>query len=105
MKLKENIGLILSIIGVILCMTLYGIFIGIPLIIIGIYFLNKKASGKEYDNKIEEKQKQINKIDQKYDEKIKEKETEFKIKKEEKQKQLNEIDETYKKIAQEKEKK
>ena len=43
MKLKENIGLILSIIGVILCMTLYGIFIGIPLIIIGIYFLNKKT--------------------------------------------------------------
>ena len=104
MKLKENIGLILSIIGVILCMTLYGIFIGIPLIIIGIYFLNKKASGKEYDNKIEEKQKQINKIDQKYDEKIKEKETEFKIKKEEKQKQLNEIDQKYDEKVKEKEK-
>ncbi|WP_304125095.1 DUF4041 domain-containing protein [Methanosphaera cuniculi] len=104
MKLKENIGLILSIIGVILCMTLYGIFIGIPLIIIGIYFLNKKASGKEYDNKIEEKQKQIDKIDQKYDEKVKEKEIEFKIKKEEKQKELNEIDQKYNEKIKEKEK-
>lgn len=104
MKLKENMGLILSIIGVILCMTLYGIFIGIPLIIIGIYFLNKKASGKEYDNKIEEKQKQIDKIDQKYDEKVKEKEKEFKIKKEEKQKQLDEIDQKYDEKVKEKEK-
>lgn len=117
MKLKENIGLILSIIGITLCITLYGIFIGIPLIIIGIYFLNKKSSGKEYDNKIKEKQKQLKEMDQKYDAKVKEKEkqldeeymkinkvkiNEYNAKIEEKQKQLDAIDQTYLNIVKQK---
>ena len=45
MNIKENKGLIISIIGILLTISIYGIFFGIPLTIIGIYYLNKKAKG------------------------------------------------------------
>lgn len=48
-------GLIIIIIGVILTITIYGALIGLPLIIIGAYLLNKRVS-----NPTEEIQKQIN---------------------------------------------
>ena len=43
MNIKENKGLIISIIGILLTISIYGIFFGIPLTIIGIYYLNKKG--------------------------------------------------------------
>lgn len=37
-------GLIMIIIGFVLTITIYGALIGLPLILIGAYFLNKSAS-------------------------------------------------------------
>ena len=47
MKIKEDRGLILIIIGILLSMTLFLIFFGIPLIILGTYYLNKKVNKKK----------------------------------------------------------
>ena len=54
MNVKENKGLLISIIGIILTISIYGIFFGIPLIIIGIYLLNKKNHEKDLEINQEE---------------------------------------------------
>ena len=54
MNVKENKGLLISIIGIILTISIYGIFFGIPLIIIGIYLLNKKNHEKDLEKNQEE---------------------------------------------------
>ena len=97
MSIKENKGLIISIIGLLLTISIYGIFFGIPLLIIGIYYLNKKASGKDIDEKLKEKQEELDNIDEKLNnlEKKKEKEIDEKLK--EKQKELNNLDDEYNK--------
>lgn len=43
MPLKENKELLIIILGLILTITIYGAIIGLPLIAIGAYLLNKKA--------------------------------------------------------------
>lgn len=65
MNIKENKGLIISIIGILLTISIYGIFFGIPLTIIGIYYLNKKAKGNDIDEKLKEKQEELDNIDEK----------------------------------------
>lgn len=112
MKFSDH-GLMLIIIGIILSITLILIFIGIPLIIIGTYFLNKKANQGEnevneklknkneelanIDNKLEDKKEELANIDYKLMEMEKEKEKEIDIKLKEKEIQLanldNELDE------------
>jgi len=60
-------GLIMIIVGVLLTITIYGALIGLPLIIIGAYFLNKSASNPtaEVQKEIDAKQKELDNIDEK----------------------------------------
>lgn len=102
MNIKENIGLILSIIGILLTISIYGIFFGIPITIIGIYYLNKKANGKDIEKKLEKKQKELDNIDEKLEELEKEKSKEIDEKLKEKRVQLDKLDEEYKKKEEEK---
>ncbi len=115
MNIKEDKGLILSIFGILLTISIYGIFFGIPITIIGIYYLNKKANGniKDIEKKLEEKQKELDNIDDKLDElekekseevekKLEEKQKEVEKKLEEKQKELDNIDEKLDQLEKEK---
>ena len=72
MKFSDH-GLAMLIIGLILTISVYLFFLGIPLILIGAYFLNKKANRGE--NEVNEKLKDKNKELVKIDDKLKEKET------------------------------
>jgi hypothetical protein len=105
MKLSEH-GLMLIIIGIILSITLVLIFIGIPLIIIGTYFLNKKAKGKEneIDEKLKAKKEELTNIDNKLKKMEREKEKEIDIKLKEKENQLANIDVILEEKEKEKEK-
>ena len=60
-------GLILIIVGFILTLTIYGALIGLPLILIGAYLLNKRASNPtaEVQKEINAKQKELDNIDEK----------------------------------------
>ena len=104
MKIRDH-GLIIIIIGIILTISLYGIFFGIPLIIIGTYFLNKKAKGKEneIDEKLKDKKEELANIDNKLKEMEKEKEKEIDIKLKEKENQLANIDVIFEEKEKEKE--
>lgn len=104
MNIKENKGLIISIIGILLTISIYGIFFGIPLTIIGIYYLNKKASGKYIDEKLKEKQEELDNIDEKLKVLEQEKEKEIDDKLNEKQEELKDLDEEYQKKEETKEK-
>lgn len=104
MNIKENKGLIISIIGILLTISIYGIFFGIPLTIIGIYYLNKKAKGKDIDEKLKEKQEELDNIDEKLKVLEQEKEKEIDDKLNEKQEELKNLDEEYQKKEETKEK-
>lgn len=104
MNIKENKGLIISIIGILLTISIYGIFFGIPLTIIGIYYLNKKAKGKDIDEKLKEKQAELDNIDEKLKVLEQEKEKEIDDKLNEKQEELKNLDEEYQKKEETKEK-
>ena len=120
-------GLIIVIIGGVLCCTLYGVFIGAPLVLIGAYLvyktlketeknedelqqrqaeLKKMEADKEAEinQKLSEKQKELDNIQQTLDDleaqRISEVDEKLKTKKEE----LANVDEEYEKITQEKEK-
>ena len=94
MKLRENKGLILIIIGILLSCTLILIFFGIPLIILGTYYLNKKVNQREneIDEKLNEKKAELANIDNKLKEMEEEKEKEIKEKLNDKKKELAYID-------------
>lgn len=104
MNFKENIGLILSIIGILLSLTIIGMLIGIPLLIIGIYLLNKKSSSKEWDYKIQQKQKELDNIDEKLERLEKDKNDEINEKLKEKREKLNNINKEYEEKSKLKEK-
>ncbi|MGN0139163.1 MAG: DUF4041 domain-containing protein [Methanobrevibacter smithii] len=104
MNIKENKGLIISIIGILLTISIYGIFFGIPLTIIGIYYLNKKAKGNDIDEKLKEKQEELDNIDEKLKVLEQEKEKEIDDKLNEKQEELKNLDEEYQKKEETKEK-
>lgn len=104
MNIKENKGLIISVIGILLTISIYGIFFGIPLTIIGIYYLNKKAKGKDIDEKLKEKQEELDNIDEKLKVLEQEKEKEIDDKLNEKQEELKNLDEEYQKKEETKEK-
>ena len=89
-----NKGLILIIVGLILTITLYGIFIGIPLIIIGIYFVYKEfKETEEINGSIEEQKEKLENMEKTFAEK--EKTEQEKIDKQiaAKQKELDNINE------------
>lgn len=79
MNFKEDKGLILIIIGILCSITVFGLLIGIPLIIIGTYFLYKKPNivEKDLDDKLKEKRDELNNINVKLDELEKKKEQEI----------------------------
>jgi hypothetical protein len=94
MNIREDKGLILIIIGLILTISIYGIFFGIPLIIIGTYYLNKKVNQRENEinDVLEDKKAELANIDNKLNEMEKEKEKKIDIKLKEKQTLLANID-------------
>lgn len=104
MNIKENKGLIISIIGILLTISIYGIFFGIPLTIIGIYYLNKKANSQDIDEKLKEKQEELDNIDEKLNDLEMKKEKEIDEKLKEKRNQLDKLDEEYQKKEEVKEK-
>ncbi|UTB32394.1 MAG: hypothetical protein NKF70_13030 [Methanobacterium sp. ERen5] len=75
MNIREDKGLILIIIGIILSITIIGIFFGIPLIIIGTYYLNKKVNQRENEinEELEAKKTELTNIDTILEEKEREK--------------------------------
>jgi len=70
MFLKDNKEFIIILIGFILTITIYGSLIGLPLILIGAYLLNKKAKNplqsevNQINKEIEEKEKLIEQYDE-----------------------------------------
>lgn len=65
-KLKDNLGLILILIGIIL--TFLNAFLGVIIIIPGVYFLNKKVNNTIQDN-VKEKEEEIQGLDKQLEEK------------------------------------
>ena len=60
-------GLIMIIVGVLLTITIYGALVGLPLILIGAYLLNKSVNNPtaEVQKEIDTKQKELDNIDEK----------------------------------------
>ena len=116
-------GLIMIIVGVLLTITIYGTLVGLPLILIGAYLLNKSVNNPtaEVQKEIDTKQKELDNIDEKLskmeadkkeelanintklDEMEKEKTEEIDKKLETRKQELDELDSKYEKITQEKE--
>lgn len=96
MNIKDNLGLILIIIGAIISITLIGAIIGVPLVLIGAYLLNKKANAQEdnISDELQAKKNEIANIDEKLAQMEKDKEAEITQKLSDKQKELDNIDET-----------
>lgn len=106
MNFKEDKGLILIIIGILCSITVFGLLIGIPLIIIGTYFLYKKPNivEKDLDDKLKEKRDELNNINVKLDELEKKKEQEIDNKLKNKHQELDNIDAKLDKMEKRKEK-
>lgn len=118
-----NKGLILIIVGLILTITIYGLFIGVPLMIIGIYLVYKSfkeidelsGSLEEQQEKIKKKKVELDNIDEKLDKlekeriaevdkKLKNRDSELEQNITKKKEKLLTVDEKYKKIKIKKEK-
>jgi len=65
MELKENLGLILIIIGLLICMTMLYAWIGVPIAAVGTYLLYKKVSKQEekVTEELQTKKDEINGLD------------------------------------------
>ena len=124
MGFKDNKEFIIIIIGFILTITIYGSLIGLPLILIGAYLLNKKAKNplqseidqvnKELQEKgrliqqyneelginqtLKEKREEIQNIDERLKTLEQERTEEINIKLANKQKELDELDEKYQQL-------
>lgn len=98
MGLKDNKEFITIIIGIILTITIYGSLIGLPLIVIGAYYLNKKAKNplreelKTVEKEINKKQNELNNITKKLSDIEQEKTKELNEKLSEKQEKLDNIE-------------
>lgn len=106
MNWRDDKGIILIAVGIVLTITIVFIFIGIPLIIVGAYFLNKKVSNqsKDLDNKLKDKRNELANIDTTLDEMEQEKEDEINEKLKNKKDELANIDEKLEKMEKDKEK-
>jgi len=116
MKFSDH-GLAMIIIGLILTISVYLFFLGIPLILIGAYFLNKKANRDEnevkeklkdknkelvdIDNKLKEKETRLANIDVELEERVKEKDKEIDEQLKDKKEDLANIDNTLREIEEE----
>ena len=87
-------GLILIIVGLILTITIYGCFIGIPLMIIGIYLVYKTfKETEELTGNIDEQKEKLSNIEENYAKKEKEEQEKLDKKLKAKQGELDNIDE------------
>ena len=97
MELKENLGLILIIIGLLICMTMYLAWIGVPIAAIGTYLLYKKTKqGENLSEELQAKRDEIDNIDEKLQQMEKDKEEELKIKLADKEAEINRKDQELK---------
>jgi DNA repair exonuclease SbcCD ATPase subunit len=94
MNFRDDKGLILIVIGLLLSITIYGIFFGIPLIILGTYYLNKKVNQRENEitEELEAKKTELASIDSILEEKEREKVKEINEKLKDKKTELTYID-------------
>ena len=86
-------GLILVIVGGLLCCTIFGVLIGAPLTLIGAYFVYKslKNPNKEVEDELKEKQEELKNIDEKLSKLEADKEKEIEQKLSDKHKELDNI--------------
>lgn len=99
MELKENLGLILIVIGLLICMTLLYSWIGVPIAAIGTYLLYKKSKeGENLSEELQAKRDEIDNIDEKLKQMEKDKEEELKIKLADKEAEINSKDQELKSL-------
>lgn len=87
-------GLILIAVGILLSLTILGAIIGIPLIIIGAYFLNKRISNptEEIQQELDSKQEELDNINSKLSQMEKEKKAELDKLEKDKKTELNNLE-------------
>lgn len=100
MKLKENIGLILIIIGLLISLTMVGAWIGVPIASIGTYLLYKKVSKQEQQvsEELQAKKDEIDNIDEKLRQMEIDKEKELEEKLAAKEAEINNMDQELKSL-------
>lgn len=99
MSISDNKEFIIIILGLILTITIYGAIIGLPLILIGAYLLNKKAK-----NPLQAEVNRVNKEIQEKEEILKQYDEQIKVNKtlDEKKQEINEINQKLERLEQEK---
>ena len=100
MELKENLGLILIIIGLLISLTMVLAWIGVPIAAIGTYLLYKKVSKQEEQvaEELQAKKDEMNNIDEKLRQMEKDKEEELRIKLADKEAEINSKDQELKSL-------
>ena len=97
-------GLILVIIGGLLCCTIYGVLIGAPLTLIGAYFVYKSLKEKDSTpEEIKQRKEELKNLDEKLAQKEAEKEEEINKKLSDKQEELDNIQQKLQDMEAEKE--
>ena len=98
MELKENLGLILIIIGLLISLTMVLAWIGVPIAAIGTYLLYKKVSKQEEQvaEELQAKKDEMDNIDEKLRQMEKDKEEELRIKLADKEAEINSKDQELK---------
>ena len=98
MELKENLGLILIIIGLVISLTMVLAWIGVPIAAIGTYLLYKKVSKQEEQvaEELQAKKDEMDNIDEKLRQMEKDKEEELRIKLADKEAEINSKDQELK---------
>ena len=94
MELKENLGLILIVIGLVISLTMVLAWIGVPIAAIGTYLLYKKVSKQEEQvaEELQAKKDEMDNIDEKLRQMEKDKEEELRIKLADKEAEINSKD-------------
>jgi hypothetical protein len=100
MELKENLGLILIIIGLVISLTMVLAWIGVPIAAIGTYLLYKKVSKQEEQvaEELQAKKEEMNNIDEKLMQMEKDKEEELRIKLADKEAEIKNMDQELKSL-------
>ena len=100
MELKENLGLILIIIGLVISLTMVLAWIGVPIAAIGTYLLYKKVSKQEEQvaEELQAKKDEMDNIDEKLMQMEKDKEEELRIKLADKEAEIKNMDQELKSL-------
>ena len=98
MELKENLGLILIIIGLLISLTMVGAWIGVPIAAIGTYLLYKKVTKQEEQvaDELQAKKDEMDNIDEKLRQMEIDKEKELEEKLADKEAEINNMDQELK---------